>query len=338
MSTMADRGRRPARLRMVSLQKLKQRQFRLREDVIGPWLREGESAMLWAPSGLGKSMLALTIALAVAGGGKVCGWNFDKPRPVLFLDGEMHIQDLRDRLVMLAGTIEGLDQDAADRNLMLLSRQDQDAEVNFPDLAQRAGQDEVLTRALGMKAELLIADNFSTLAEVADENDAAAMSPVLTMLMRFKQAGIATILVHHSDKTSSNYRGSSKLATTFEVIIGLHRLDGRAAADGTGFELRWGKFRGKPTGATRDTEVTLIETPEGKTIWAVAPASSGEMLALLDAVRSGRFGSQDAIAAELGWGKAKVSKLKGRAVGKGEITRAEWDTCLEGAGDASGDY
>ena len=327
--------RRASALRMSTFAELRKRQWQPREFVIGPWLRQGESAMLWAPVGLGKTMAALTLALAVAGGGSVCGWTAPKPRPVLYLDGEMHIQDLYERLEMLAPTIEGLDAEAVLRNLVVLSRTDQDADARFPDLATPDGQDAVLSRAAGMRAEWVICDNFSTLAEVADENEAAAMTPVLTFLMRAKQAGIATMLVHHSDKTGSNYRGSSKLATTFEVIIGLHRLDGRATADGAGFELRWGKYRGKPSAATRDLEVTLEETEAGPR-WKHGPASSCEMLALLDAVRSCRHTTQDAIAAELGWGKDKVSKLKGRAIGRGEITAVEWRVCMEGSGGPDG--
>ena len=34
-----------------------------------PWLKQGESAMVYAAPGVGKSMLALTLALGVAGGG-----------------------------------------------------------------------------------------------------------------------------------------------------------------------------------------------------------------------------------------------------------------------------
>src|SRR4051812_31207849 len=191
--------------------------LRQREYVIGPWLREGESAMLWAAVGLGKTMLALTIALAVAGGGSVCGWAFEKPRPVLVLDGEMHIQDLRDRLLMLAPTIDGLDWAAAGRNLEIVSRQHQHADIKFPDLAKPEGQEAIVRQVRETKAELLIADNFSTLADVADENEASAMTPVLNFLMRMKQAGVATILVHHANKPGDNYRGSSKLATTFEA-------------------------------------------------------------------------------------------------------------------------
>lgn len=75
-------------------------------------------------------------------------------------------------------------------------------------------------------AELVLLDNFSTLCEVMDENDAAAMTPTLGFLLRFKQARIACVLVHHSNKGGETFRGSSKLATTFEVIIGLMKPEG----------------------------------------------------------------------------------------------------------------
>jgi KaiC/GvpD/RAD55 family RecA-like ATPase len=321
--------RQPSALKMVSYGKLRRMQFTTRQYVIGPWLREGESVMLWAPAGLGKTMLSLTIALAVAGGGKVFGWTFDTPRQVLFLDGEMHIQDLRDRLEMLAPTIEGLDMEAAARNLVVMSRQHQDAETEFPDLAnKKEGQDVVISQALEMKAELVICDNLSTLADVTDENDASAMNPVLSFLMRMKQVGIATILVHHSDKTGSNYRGSSKLATTFEAIIGLHRLDGRSAADGTGFELRWDKLRGKRSAATRDTEMTLVDPAEGHLMWVVEPSKNSEILVMLDAVRTGKFDSQTALCEHLGWPPYKVSRVKKAGIARQEITEREWNAFL----------
>lgn len=148
------RRREKAPLRPVTFGQLRQMQFPPREQVVGPWLRQGESAMLWAPAGLGKTMLALTVALAVAGGGSVFGWTSPKPRPVLYLDGEMHIQDLRDRLAMLAPTVAGLDIEAAERNLTLIARQFQEAEVRFPDLAKAEDQDLVLAHAARVGAEL----------------------------------------------------------------------------------------------------------------------------------------------------------------------------------------
>ncbi len=317
-------------LKTITLAQLLAHPFPEREDLVAPWLRQGESAMLWAPSGIGKSMLALTLALAVAGGGTVLGWTAPKPRPVLYVDGEMHAQDLRDRLAMLAGTVAGCDMEAAARNLCVLSRQFQGGEVHFPDLMDPEDQNMVLKEATKAGAELVILDNFSTLCEVPDENEASAMNPVLGFLLRMKQCGRACILVHHSGKTGTDYRGSSKLATTFEVIIGLHRLDGRAAGDGAGFELRWGKYRGRPSAATRDMEVTLEGTEEGQK-WNHKPAAGAELLALVDAVQSCRFPTQRAIASHLGWDPSQVTRLKSKAIGSGAIREAEWDACLAAA-------
>lgn len=331
--TTETRQRRDA-LKMSSYGDLRRREWPAREYVIGPWLRQGESVMLWAPTGLGKTMVALTIALAVAGGGSVMGWAASKPRPVMLLDGEMHIQDIYDRLEMLAPTIEGLDVKAAMRNLVVLSRTDQTAEARFPNLADAEDHDEVLGRAAGMGAELVICDNFSTLAEVDDENAAAAMNPVLGFLLKAKGAGMATMLIHHADKQGFTYRGSSKLAATFEVIIGLHKLIGRPITAGTGFELRWDKYRGKPTASTRDMAMELMTPDEGfggGPKWDVKPASSAEMDAMLDALMSREFRSQKELAAHLGWDKTKLSKVKSAAiVVHRRITDREWDACLKG--------
>jgi len=331
--------RRSAALRMSTFGDLRKRQWQPREYVIGPWLRDGESAMLWAPSGLGKTMAALTMAIAVAGGGKVFGWQAPKPRPVLYLDGEMHVQDLYDRLEMLAPTVEGLDMEAVLRNLVILSRTDQpDPAAKFPDLALKEGQDEVLSRAAGMRAELVVMDNFSTLADVADENEAAAMTPVLSFLMRVKQAGRATILVHHSGKQENDYRGSSKLAATFEVIMGLHRLDGRSTLDGAGFELKWQKYRGAPTAATRDMIMELAVNDDGSRKWLVKPATRAEQAALMDALQSGQHHTGKELAAFLGWDEAKVSRMKRKMMMSGAITERVWEACLRRDEDGVPDF
>ena len=101
-------GQQAASLRTTTLADLLDRQFPPRAVLIAPWLRAAESCLLWAPTGVGKSMLVNTLALAVAGGGSVAGWNAATPRKVLLVDGEMHIEDLRERLAMLAGAVEGL--------------------------------------------------------------------------------------------------------------------------------------------------------------------------------------------------------------------------------------
>jgi hypothetical protein len=209
---MTTHAKRPAgQLETITLAQLLGHQFRPREDLIFPSLRQGESAMIWAPCGVGKTLLTLTLAVMVAGGGSVLGWHSAKPRKVLLVDGEMSAEDLQERAASLIGTVEGIDREAAAANLHILSRNWQQEDVAFPDLGDRegrpgrpSGQDVVFEEAKRCRAELLLLDNYATLAEVADENDAAAMTPTLAFLLRLKTARIGCVLVHHSGKDGSS--------------------------------------------------------------------------------------------------------------------------------------
>ena len=174
MSTNKTRSR--TRLRTRTLGDLLDAPIPVREYLLEPLIREGESMMLWAAPGVGKTMAALSIALAVAGGGRFLAWKAPKPRNVLYVDGEMHVADLQERLRSLAATIPGLDVGAARGNLTVLARQDQAPEADFPDLATDEGQAFTLNKARREGFNLVILDNFSVLAEVDDVNDARRRS------------------------------------------------------------------------------------------------------------------------------------------------------------------
>lgn len=319
-------------LKVLSLGDLLAHPFPRREHLIFPWLRQGESALVWAASGLGKTMLTLTMALAVAGGGRFLGWHNDTPRRVLVVDGEMHAEDLKDRLALLIPAVDGIDVAAARENLLLLPRQFQGRGVAFPDIADEAGQKAVMGHITKHKAGLVILDNFSTLAEVADENEAGAMNPVLRFLLDLKAMDVATILVHHSGKTGQTFRGSSKLATTFEVILGLKADESTANGTGTAFETEWTKFRGQRHASTTPALVSF-ETHEeaGKAVWSMKPAESDMMRRVIEAAQSGACGTQAELAGALGVSESHVSKLKNRAIKEGRVAAGEIEGYLSDA-------
>jgi RecA-family ATPase len=91
-------------LKTFNADDLLSRQYPPREMVIDPWLRQGETVMVWAATGVGKTWFTLSLAVAIAGGGKVGEWFADKARRVLVIDGEMHQQDLADRLRFIGDT------------------------------------------------------------------------------------------------------------------------------------------------------------------------------------------------------------------------------------------
>ena len=220
LSLVRPQGR-TGTLRTRTLAELLATPLPIQQPLLDGLLKDGQSLMLWAAPGVGKTMVSLSMALAVAGGGQFLAWKAPAPKKVLYVDGEMHLGDLQERLRDLMAAVQGLDEEEVKGNLVVLARQDQDPETEFPDIAGEPGQNEIYSRAVEGKFDLVILDNFSVLAQVSDENDASAMAPVLAFLMRLKQANKAAILVHHSGKGGNDYRGSSKLATTFEVIAGL---------------------------------------------------------------------------------------------------------------------
>src|SRR6478752_9943345 len=69
-----------------------------RQMLLDPILPERSLAMLYAPRGLGKTLLSLSIGLAVASGSSLLRWKAFQQRRVLYVDGEMPLVSLQERL------------------------------------------------------------------------------------------------------------------------------------------------------------------------------------------------------------------------------------------------
>jgi DNA invertase Pin-like site-specific DNA recombinase len=305
-----------------------------RVPLVVPWLREAESVLIYAPTGVGKSMLTLTLALSIAGGGSFLGWSVSVPRRVLLVDGEMHREDLADRCHSLLPTIEGCDREMAGQNMTILSRQYQHPDADFPDLAKSDGQDQMLARIRDGRFDVVVIDNLSTLAQCDDENSASAIRPLLSFLLRLKQAGVACILVHHSNKSGKGYRGSTMLSTTFEVILSMQRSEGWTPDQGAAFELQWDKYRGKPDSRVVPMHV-ILEQVDGDTRWQHNATQSPVLRQLVERVRSMDYSTQREVADAVGISPGEVSKRKREAIKASLITEREWDECLKVAREAA---
>jgi AAA domain len=300
-----------SKLKMPTLAQLLATNFGERHYLLFPWLREQESCLLYADTGVGKSMFALSAALAVAGRGKFLGWE---PRQrtsgeawkVLYVDGEMHITDIQERAQMLLDAVPGIDRELVDQNLRFLARQHQEPDAVFPSITEPAGMAFVMERVQKGPLDLVVLDNFSTLGEVEDENAASSFNAIQQFLLQLKVQGVATILVHHANKTGEDFRGSSKLAATFETIIKLERLRDRGTHDTAEFRVRWDKVRaGGPKRTVRDVVARLItEEPRpeegfgarGRTVWTFEDADLPLLDLLKDHLSAGNFRSQAEIA------------------------------------------
>lgn len=181
-----------------------------RAPLLGDWFREGDLGIIYAFRGVGKTWLSLLIAKAVSEGGAVGEWKAHGRAKVLYIDGEMPADLMRDRdsgLTTGDGEIEFLNHE------ILFDRTEKVLNITNPDLQQA-----IMTRCIRDGVKVVVLDNLSTLASGMKENDASDWEQVNNWLLQFRRHKIAVILVHHAGR-NGEARGTSKREdATFWVI------------------------------------------------------------------------------------------------------------------------
>jgi RecA-family ATPase len=213
--------------------------FPPRTLMLAPWLPDKGLAMIFAPRGVGKTWIALSIAHAVAAGGEFLRWRASRPRRVLYIDGEMPGVALQERYtaVVVASMI-----DAPAENFRLVAADIQPD--GLPDLADVEAQ-QFYESAIA-DAELIVVDNLSTIARSLRENEADSFGPILTWLLAQRAAGRSVLVVHHAGK-GGGQRGTSRKEDVLDTIISLMRPPGYEASEGARFEVirKESRFLGK---------------------------------------------------------------------------------------------
>ncbi len=172
-----------------------------RAMLLSPILPERSLSMLYAPRGMGKSWLALSIGMAIASGAPLLRWTVPRPRRVLFVDGEMLLADLQTRLATLQA---GLGREIPNDGFCLLAADQTEFGIN---LSSDEGQRALEAHLVGV--DLLILDNLSTLLASGSEGASDAWLPMQNWLLRLRRKGIAVLHIHHSG-VNGRQRGTSR--------------------------------------------------------------------------------------------------------------------------------
>ena len=208
-----------------------------RPTLLGEWLCEGDYGIIFAPRGAGKTWFALLIAKAVSVGGQLGEWKAHGQAKVLYVDGEMPPDLMRDRDIGLgSGDIKFLNHD------ILFQRTGK--VLNISELGV---QDAILRHCIHGGIKLLILDNLSTLASGLNENDSFDWEQLHNWLLRFRRHRIAVILIHHAGR-NREARGTSKREDAAFWVIALD--DAKNQAD----DKRGARFVSRFTKPSRNTQ------------------------------------------------------------------------------------
>jgi putative DNA primase/helicase len=208
-----------------------------REMLLDPILPERSLAMLYAPRGVGKTLLGLSIGLAVASGSPLLRWSAPKPRRVLYVDGEMPMVSLQERLRLLSAGLTKIPEDG----LRILAA---DNTENGISLGTENGQKAI--EPLLSDIDLLILDNLSTLC-TGSESASDAWLPMQNWLLGLRRRGIAVLLIHHAG-TNGRQRGTSRREDALDTVIALRRPEDYSPEQGARFEVHFEKIRNRVDG------------------------------------------------------------------------------------------
>ena len=185
-----------------------------REMLLSPILPERSLAMLYAPRGVGKSWLGLSMGLAVAAGESLLRWSAPRQRNVLYIDGEMPLVSLQERLKEISA---GFGRDIPNDGFRILAAENVEGGIN---LSTEEGQQAI--EPLLEDIDLLILDNLSTLLTSRSETASDAWVPIQNWLLRLRREGKSVLLIHHAG-TNGRQRGTSRREDALDTVIALRR-------------------------------------------------------------------------------------------------------------------
>jgi putative DNA primase/helicase len=211
-----------------------------REMLLSPVLPERSLSMLYAPRGIGKTLLALSIGLAVASGSNLLRWSVPKSRRVLYVDGEMILSDLQQRLSEIS---VGFGREIPDDAFRILAADHTEGGINLATPEGQAGIELLLEGV-----DLVILDNLSTLFPNGSENAGDAWEPMQSWLLKLRRSGKSVLFVHHAGN-NGRQRGTSRREDVLDTVIGLRRPEDYSTEQGARFEIHYEKLRHRAEGA-----------------------------------------------------------------------------------------
>jgi hypothetical protein len=232
-----------------------------RELVIDPWLPTKGLAMITGKAGIGKTLIGLQLAWAIATAQPpIDGWTVPKPRRVLYVEGEMPAIDLQERISAVS---RGLPRQLPEKDYFRAIFADL-IEGGVPDLSTPEGQGW-LEPQIG-DAEVIVIDSITTLMPTQDQNEGHEWASTQLWLLDQRRRGRTVLLIHHNNK-SGVQNGTERRMVPLDTAIDTRRPANYRASEGARFEVDYLKSRGF-SGAGAETFELTYRVDGGAAQWS----------------------------------------------------------------------
>jgi len=209
-----------------------------------PLIPQKGISLISAQRGIGKSWLAMGIAVASASGFDFATFRSDKPRKVLYVDGEMPSKTLQERFAHIIKGFEAENKHVITKNILIYGNDLQGEQPMFdlahPDKIQAFND---VLKSIG-DVELIIMDNIITLYTYNDENSASDWQRFNNWSKEQRKLGRAILWIHHTGKSvEKGARGSSAIEALLDSSLLLKNPVGYNQKQGAYFAAEYTKSR-----------------------------------------------------------------------------------------------
>lgn len=292
-----------------------------RESILGQWFKEADLGFIYGPRGLGKTWLSLHLARKCAEGGSVADWTVHRPQRVLYVDGEMALDSIRERDAALSGA-------QSDGMFYLQHEALFHLTGKVLNLTSPIVQAAILEDCLRQKMKVMVLDNLSCLFSGMKENDADAWEQVLPWLLELRRNRIAVIIVAHAGRNGF-MRGTSRREDAANWIIKLAEAKHEGETqDGARFVARFAKNRNATEAECPPMEWNF-NLPKDETLCRVSWKKLSTAQMFRELIEDGLTNCKD-LAEEMGITKGQVSKLATKAFAAGWLKKDGRDYALTG--------
>lgn len=190
-----------------------------------PWLREGETTILYSEAGVGKSLLAILVAYLLGlkkysdDGSEIGEWQVKHPTGTLYIDGELGQHEMLDRI----DKFSWIGEQKFPMRVFSIPDYQISSSKDY-DLSKREAQNEIIDwLKKNPDYKFLIIDSVSTVFGLKEENSNSEWSNKINpFLKNLRALGVAHIIQHHSGKDAKKgLRGASSMSAMAHNIIRL---------------------------------------------------------------------------------------------------------------------
>ena len=194
-----------------------------------PITGKGKIVQVWANAGHGKTWFCLEWSGTIVNGQNFLKWNCCDggkvdPHPVLYVEGEMSVSELQDRLLLIEERYHA-EGKTFNKDYFYIAPLREQPDQTFESLTSKAGRDNVENTAKRIfketgKKPFIFLDNITALT-IMQEKEGADWVELVQWLNRLRAQDYGVIFMHHGTKAGDTSSGSNLKERSIDISIHL---------------------------------------------------------------------------------------------------------------------